>query len=32
VWDGIAAAYGKLFIVNRDGSIECWASGGASAN
>jgi hypothetical protein len=23
-WDGIAAAYGKLFIVNQDGSVECW--------
>ncbi|MFC1498115.1 PQQ-binding-like beta-propeller repeat protein [Verrucomicrobiota bacterium] len=23
-WDGMAAAYGKLFIVNQDGSIECW--------
>ncbi|MHC5057541.1 MAG: outer membrane protein assembly factor BamB family protein [Planctomycetota bacterium] len=23
-WDGIAAAYGKLFIVNGDGSVECW--------
>ncbi len=23
-WDAMAAAYGKLFIVNRDGSIACW--------
>ena len=23
-WDGIASAYGRLFIVNQDGSIECW--------
>jgi len=23
-WDGMAAAYGKLFIVNQDVSIECW--------
>ena len=23
-WDGIATAYGKLFIVNQDGSVECW--------
>jgi len=26
-WDGIAAAYGKLFIVNQDGSIDCWGAG-----
>ncbi len=26
-WDGMAAAYGRLFIVNRDGSIECWGAG-----
>jgi hypothetical protein len=26
-WDGMAAAYGKLFIVNQDGSIECWGAG-----
>ena len=26
-WDGIAAAYGRLFIVNQDGSIECWGTG-----
>ena len=25
-WDGIAAAYGRLFIVNQDGSIECWGT------
>ena len=25
-WDGMAAAYGKLFIVNQDGSIECWGA------
>ena len=24
VWDGLAAAYSKLFIVNQDGSIDCW--------
>ena len=23
-WDGMAAAYGKLFVVNQDGSIDCW--------
>ncbi len=23
-WDGIAAAGGRLFIVNQDGSLECW--------
>ena len=23
-WDGMAAAYGRLFIVNQDGSIDCW--------
>jgi hypothetical protein len=23
-WDGMAAAYGRLFLVNQDGSIECW--------
>jgi len=27
-WDGMAAAYGKLFIVNQDGSIDCWGAGG----
>ena len=26
-WDGMAAAYGKLFIVNQDGSIDCWGAG-----
>ncbi|MHC4628491.1 MAG: hypothetical protein ACYTDV_16055 [Planctomycetota bacterium] len=26
VWDGMAAAYGKLFISNQDGSIECWGT------
>ena len=26
VWDGMAAAYGKLFISNQDGSIECWST------
>jgi hypothetical protein len=26
-WDGIAAAYGKLFIVNQDSTIECWGKG-----
>jgi len=25
-WDGLAAAGGKLFIVNQDGSIECWGA------
>jgi hypothetical protein len=25
-WDGMAAAYGCLFIVNQDGGIECWGS------
>jgi outer membrane protein assembly factor BamB len=25
-WDGIAAAYGRLFIVNQDGSVECWGA------
>jgi len=24
VWDGLAAAYNRLFIVNQDGSVECW--------
>ncbi len=24
VWDGVAAAYGRIFIVNQDGSVECW--------
>ena len=23
-WDGMGAAYGKLFIVNQDGSLDCW--------
>jgi len=23
-WDGVAAAYGRLFIVNQDGGIESW--------
>jgi len=23
-WDGMAVAYGRLFIVNQDGSIDCW--------
>ena len=27
-WDGMAAAYGRLFIVNQDGSIECWGTDG----
>lgn len=26
-WDGMAAAYGRLFIVNQDGSIACWGAG-----
>jgi len=25
-WDGMAAAYGRLFIVNQDGSIDCWGA------
>ncbi|MHC4701107.1 MAG: outer membrane protein assembly factor BamB family protein [Planctomycetota bacterium] len=25
-WDGMAVAYGSLFIVNQDGSIECWGA------
>jgi hypothetical protein len=25
-WDGMAAAYDCLFIVNQDGSIECWGT------
>jgi hypothetical protein len=25
-WDGMAVAYGRLFIVNQDGSIECWGA------
>ena len=25
-WDGMAAAYGKLYISNQDGSIECWGT------
>ena len=24
VWDGVAAAYGRLFVVNQDGSVACW--------
>ena len=24
VWDGLAAAYDRLFIVNQDGSVQCW--------
>ena len=23
-WDGMAAGYGKLFVVNQDGGVECW--------
>jgi len=26
-WDGMAVAYGRLFIVNQDGSIDCWGAG-----
>ena len=26
-WDGMVAAYGRLFIVNQDGSIDCWGTG-----
>jgi outer membrane protein assembly factor BamB len=25
-WDGMAAAHGRLFIVNQDGSVECWGN------
>jgi len=25
-WDGMAAAYGRLFIVHQDGSIDCWGT------
>ena len=25
-WDSMAAAYGKLFLVNQDGSLECWGT------
>jgi outer membrane protein assembly factor BamB len=25
-WDGMAAAYGRLFIVHQDGSIGCWGT------
>ena len=25
-WDGMAAAYGKLFISNQDGSVDCWGA------
>ena len=25
-YDGIVAAYGKLYIANQDASIECWAA------
>jgi hypothetical protein len=28
-WDGMATAYGRLFLVNQDGSIDCW---GADSN
>jgi outer membrane protein assembly factor BamB len=24
VWDGLAVAYGRLFLVNQGGSIDCW--------
>jgi hypothetical protein len=24
VWDGIAAAGGRLLIVTQDGGVECW--------
>ena len=27
-WDGMAAAYGRLFIVNLDGSVDCWGRAG----
>lgn len=26
-WDAMAAAYGKLFIANQDGGVECWDAG-----
>lgn len=29
-WDGMAAAYGRLFLVNQDGSVECWGDVGTS--
>ena len=29
-WDAMAAAYGRLFIVNQDGSMECWGAGSDS--
>jgi outer membrane protein assembly factor BamB len=25
-WDGMAAAYGRLFLANGDGGIECWGA------
>ncbi len=25
-WDGMAAAYNKLFIANQDGSVDCWGA------
>lgn len=25
-WDGMAAAYGRLFISNQDGTIDCWGA------
>ena len=26
VWDGVSAAYGRLFVVTQDGSVACWGS------
>jgi hypothetical protein len=25
VWDGVATAYGRIFIVTQDGAVECWS-------
>ncbi|MDP6060372.1 MAG: hypothetical protein QGH33_15830, partial [Pirellulaceae bacterium] len=25
-WDAMAIGYGRLFITNQDGSIECWGA------
>ena len=27
-WDSMAAAYGRLFIANQDGSVDCWGIAG----
>lgn len=26
VWDGMASAYGRIFLVNQDGSVDCWGT------